>query len=154
MPGRPSLSHFPSGKSSCLRPLSAAGMRGSLPRMVLQQKSVPDAHLYACLHHFCIMSAQVCTRYAQSLHFYQPGDFPRKKPGWFADFVQKTCTLCTLCADFVYTTCILIFESVHLAHFAHLAQVCKSAKIWHAHFAHLFYSVQSLHNISTPLGKT
>jgi hypothetical protein len=43
---------------------------------------------------------------------------------------------------------------VHLALFAHLAQVCKSAKVLACTRCTLFFGVQSLHNVSTPLRQT
>ncbi len=88
-----------------------------------QQESVPNARLYDSLHHVCHKSAQVCKQCASSLHFYQPGVSPRKSPGWYADLVQNTCILCTLCADLMHT----ISEKVCIWRTMHTwPRVCKN----------------------------
>ncbi len=67
--------------------------------------------------------------------------------------MQKTCTLCTLCADLMHIVSTLFFKSVHMAHYAHLTRFCTVCNylactlctllIWCAKSAQCFKSSQA-----------
>ncbi len=102
------------------------------------EKSARDADFYAYLHHFCCKSARVCIKCASSLHFTERGVFPRQTPRSDADYVQNTCRLCRLGADFGRLFADFFQKSLRLADYADFGKVCTTAKIWHADFMHTF----------------
>ena len=92
----------------------------------LTTQSAPDEHFYASMHCICIIFAYFCTKCALCLHFYQQCIVSRQIHCWFADNVQNTCRLRTLCADLVQTLSskVCTWRTLHT-----WTECAKSAKI-------------------------